>query len=40
MGDYGGCDKQPAEHAFSRERNLKSWAVTAIGVSPFNRRVY
>ena len=38
LDDYGECVKQPTEHAFSRERNLKSWA--AIDVSPFNRHVY
>lgn len=38
LDDYGSCVKGPAERAFSRERNLRSWDV--IGVSPFTRRVY
>ena len=36
--DYGACLKEPCEHAFSRERNIKSW--DAIGVVPFTQRVY
>jgi len=38
LDDYGDCVKGPAEHAFNRERNLRSW--DDIGVSPFTRRVY